>query len=699
MRARPLLRHSFGRALSIRALLVAIAVALMLPTLGFAAFLLWRVAENEEASVTGEAQAAAQRVIASVDQDLTGMLAALQALATSPSLQTGELAAFHAQANQALPAAGTEIVLWDLDGQQLLNTRVAFGTPLPGAVGREDHARTLETRRPYVSDVLSSPAGHGPFVTVNVPVMRGSDVLYVLGMTVASEHWLGILRKQVAAIDASAGLIDRKGVFIARLRNHEQFVGRAAGSDLRNLVGDRGATTRRNAEGQKVLFAYDQSGLPRWLVGVGVPTAVLRAPLRRSVIILIAVGGALLALSIVLALAFGARIARPIRALSASAARLGRGERVQPLSTGLKEVNEVGLSLSAVSIGLRERSAALRLSEERYRLATEAFQGAVFDFDVARNRSERTPRHQEILGEVPGAIPTTKEGWHDRIHPEDRPVFQRARRSMFEDGAQQYEAEYRVRHRNGSWVWVWHRALAMRDEKGAVRRVVGAILDITARRHAEEHLKLLVNELNHRVKNTLATVQSIAIQTLRGARTVEEARGAFEARLIALSNAHNILTRENWEGADLHSIVAEALDPFRSRWADRFAVEGPEVWVNPANAVSIAMGLHELATNAVKYGSLSNDSGRVRVAWVVEMEAGRPRVRLAWGETGGPPVVPPLRRGFGSRLIERSLAADLGGEARLEYRAEGVVCTLTWALEVDGMIASPYPEQALAVGT
>jgi two-component sensor histidine kinase len=698
MRARPLLRDSFGRALSIRALLVALALALMLPTLGFAGFLLWRVAENEEAWVTEAAQATAQRVVASVDLELTGFMASLRALATSPSLDTGDLAAFQAQADQARAVAAGEIVLWDRRGRQLLSGRVVSGQGDDGdAVGRDKRARVLQTRESYVSDVLSGTTER-PFVSVYVPVIRGGEAAYVLGARIRPEHWLQILQQHVTSTVASAGLVDKNGVFIARLRHHEQFVGRPAGTDLRNLPTDRGAVTRRNVEGQKVLFAYDRSGLSHWLVGVGVPTDVLRAPLRRSVMILIAVGSALLALSVVLALAFGARIARPIRALSASAARLGRGERVQPLSTGLREVNEVGLSLSAVSIGLRERSAALRVSEERYRFATEAFQGSVFDFDVVRNHSERTPRHYEILGEVPGAIPTTKEGWHERIHPEDRAVFQRARRSMYEGGAPQYEAEYRVRHRSGSWVWVWHRALAMRDDTGAVRRVVGAILDITARRHAEEHLKLLVNELNHRVKNTLATVQSIAIQTLRGARTVDEARGAFEARLIALSNAHNILTRENWEGADLRSIVAEALDPFRSRWADRFVVEGPEVWVSPANAVSIAMGLHELSTNAVKYGALSNETGIVKVAWIVEMEAGCPRVRLTWTEAGGPPVAPPLRRGFGSRLIERSLAADLGGEARLEYRPTGVVCTLTWALDVDGAVAMPRSERAFAVG-
>ena len=696
MRPRPRLRNPLRSALSIRALLVALALALMLPTLSFAALLLWRVAENEESRVTENAQRTAETVMAAVDRELTAVLAALQALATSPSLQTGDLAAFHGQADRAKPVPSGQIAVWTRAGQQLLNTGVPLGEQLAPAADREVQAMTFATRQPQVSDLMSGPAPDEAAITVNVPVMRGSQALYLLTMSIPPAHWLQILRQNVADADGSAGVIDGKGVFIARLRNHDQFVGKPAGTDLSALSGDQGSITRRNVEGQKVLLAYRRSSIARWLVGVGVPTSTLQAPLRRSVMILVAVGGLLLALSIMLTLAFGARIARPIRALSASAARLGRGDRVLPLSTGLKEVNEVALSLSAASIGLRERSAALRVSEERYRLATEAFQGAVFDYDVALNHSDRTPRHYEIVGEGPGVIPTTKEGWHDRIHPEDLPVFKRARRSMFERGASQYEAEYRVRHRNGSWVWVWHRALAMRDDAGAVRRVVGAILDITARRHAEDHLKLLVNELNHRVKNTLATVQSIAVQTLRGAKTVEDARSAFEARLIALSNAHNILTRENWEGAALRSIVTEALDPFRSRWADRFVVEGPEVWVSPSNAVSIAMGLHELATNAVKYGSLTSETGLVSVAWIVAMDAGCPRVRLTWIESGGPPVVPPLRRGFGSRLIERSLAADLGGEAHLDYRPAGLVCTLSWTVEIDRPEAEPYRRRAVA---
>jgi PAS domain-containing protein len=415
----------------------------MVPTLSFAGFLLARVAENEEAQVTEGARRTAQQMVVAVDRELTGMVATLQALSTSPSLPAGDLPAFHIQASQARRIAGTEIALSDTGGRQLLDTRSPFGVPLPGAVEREAQARAVETLQPAISGFTREAEDGRSTVTVNVPVMQGGGIAHVLTMSVPTDHWRDLLR-QTANSELSGGLVDRRGLFITRLRNHEQFVGRPAGEDLLALEQDQGAVVRRNVEGEKRSSSPISGPASRggsWEPGC--PPSPSARPLRRSVVLLLGVGCVLLALSLGLAAAFGSRIARPIRALSVSASRLGRGERVQPLSTGLKEVNDVALGLSAASIGLRERSAALRLSEERYRLATEAFQGAVFDFDVASNHSERTPRHYEMLGEAQGVIPTTKEGWHERIHPEDRPLFERARNSMYEEGASQYDAEYR----------------------------------------------------------------------------------------------------------------------------------------------------------------------------------------------------------------------------------------------------------------
>jgi two-component sensor histidine kinase len=171
-------------------------------------------------------------------------------------------------------------------------------------------------------------------------------------------------------------------------------------------------------------------------------------------------------------------------------------------------------------------------------------------------------------------------------------------------------------------------------------------------------------------------VQSIAAQSLKANETTLEARESFEARLFALAKAHDVLTRENWEGASLHDLVEEALAAHRDKSAARFEIDGPDVRLSPSIALAIAMALHELATNATKYGALSNETGGVRLHWSVTVANGGPALHLSWTEVGGPPVTSPTRKGFGSRLIERGLAADLDGEVRLEFRPAGLVCTI-----------------------
>lgn len=205
--------------------------------------------------------------------------------------------------------------------------------------------------------------------------------------------------------------------------------------------------------------------------------------------------------------------------------------------------------------------------------------------------------------------------------------------------------------------------------------------DRTSEVKAEERRALLINELNHRVKNTLATVQSFAAQTLRSAKTIPEAREAFEARLLALAKAHNILTDELWEGADLRDVVAEATAAYRDGAAPpRFHIEGPNVRLQPKAVLALSMALHELATNAVKYGALSNGTGGVEISWDVDRNNPQ-RFHFRWTEKDGRPVPAPRRRGFGSRLVEQGLPQDLAGAARLCFAREGLVYTIEAPLE------------------
>jgi two-component sensor histidine kinase len=239
-----------------------------------------------------------------------------------------------------------------------------------------------------------------------------------------------------------------------------------------------------------------------------------------------------------------------------------------------------------------------------------------------------------------------------------------------------YALEKRYIHKQGHIVWVEVAASRVEDPSGQQLYGVRVVRDITERKRAEEHQQLLINELNHRVKNTLATVQSIASQTLRTSPTPEAARAAIESRLLALSRAHNVLTEKNWERVFLRDLISEAVIPYRLQEQSRIQWRGPDVQITPGMALALSMALHELATNAAKYGALSREAGEVRIMWLLDHTLNPPHLLLRWEEKGGPIVEPPTRKGFGSRLIERSLAQDLNGEVKMEYLPTGLVCTV-----------------------
>ncbi|WP_134500465.1 PAS domain-containing sensor histidine kinase [Microvirga pakistanensis] len=216
--------------------------------------------------------------------------------------------------------------------------------------------------------------------------------------------------------------------------------------------------------------------------------------------------------------------------------------------------------------------------------------------------------------------------------------------------------------------------------------------DVTERTRAEEHLRLLINELNHRVKNTLATVQSLAAQSLRDVQLSDEgtalaAKGAFEERIFALARAHDVLTRENWESVSLLDILRQAIAPYRGRVVgnDPFIISGTDIRLPPQTALSLSMAFHELSTNAVKHGALSRPGGCVRITWAERPSGDKPSLAIRWEELGGPPVSPPLckGKGFGTRLLERGLARELDGKVLLCYEPTGVVCSIDFPLRTN----------------
>ena len=207
---------------------------------------------------------------------------------------------------------------------------------------------------------------------------------------------------------------------------------------------------------------------------------------------------------------------------------------------------------------------------------------------------------------------------------------------------------------------------------------------LVARQRAEAHARMLTEEMKHRIKNSLGLVGAMASQTFRQSRPVQESLEAFSARLKSMALAQDVLTQGEGDGVSLHQLISRALEPYQQHDApDRIAISGPEILIGGRRSTSLTMALHELATNALKYGALSVGAGRVTVYWHVEEVSGIGRLHIEWRERGGPPVQPPKQRGFGSRLVERGLATELGGKAQIAFEPEGVVCEITASLEND----------------
>ena len=347
-----------------------------------------------------------------------------------------------------------------------------------------------------------------------------------------------------------------------------------------------------------------------------------------------------------------------------------RSDRIIELRAAPLGGGSIGVALSDITERVRAEQAIMEY-RERLELAVGAHQIGIFDWDVPNARVIWSPELETIFGLEPGTFEGTPETFQSRVLPED---FARATAQTEADmarGLDLIKYDFRIRRADRAIRWIEGAARIMFDANRTPVRIVGTNVDVTDRKDAELHQQLLINELNHRVKNTLAIVQAIAWQSFRSGGMTRGARESFEGRIAALAAAHDVLNRQNWVGGSISQIVAVAVAP-HDPGDGRVCISGPQVQLEPKMAVALALAMHELATNAVKYGALSGLDGRVEIRWTVEGGA----LSLVWRETGGPAPPSEIRLGFGGRLLKQGLAEELDGTVQLDFRPEGLVCTV-----------------------
>lgn len=286
----------------------------------------------------------------------------------------------------------------------------------------------------------------------------------------------------------------------------------------------------------------------------------------------------------------------------------------------------------------------------------------------------------KVIGLTPGDLPSSDQfrPWlMDRVHPDDRPTLTSEFEAFVDGRSRSYSVDLRIRHRAGHWIWVNGAVHGVDfDGGGRIRRYIGFMQDITHRKQEEERRDLVIKELQHRSRNMIALVQSLAAFTLKHAKNSIEALSAFTERLQALASVQNLLPSGLDENIELGKIAAEIAGQSGD---GRIRFTGPPVLLSPSISTTLAMALFELYTNAVKYGALSSSTGHVTFSWQVVNEA-KPRLEIEWREKGGPAVQPPGRRGFGSRMIEKALSLELNGFAEIQFHPDGVICNIALPL-------------------
>ncbi|MCJ2124509.1 sensor histidine kinase [Methylobacterium sp. J-077] len=322
--------------------------------------------------------------------------------------------------------------------------------------------------------------------------------------------------------------------------------------------------------------------------------------------------------------------------------------------------------------------------DQRLRVATTIAKLGIFEWHMLEDQAIWENEHMyEIFGHAPedGTVGKS-EFLNDILHPDDRSAVRHAiSKALREDGILQIGGRIR-RKSDGAWRTIDMAGRFERDAPGRLpRRLIGVVADVTDRRIAEERQSLLIRELHHRVKNTLATVQAIVGSTARTASSIEDFYEAFVGRIKSLAHTHAVLTEATWQTASLANLLLSELKPYAEVMPDgeaegRISLDGPAIDLPSEIAVPIGMAIHELTTNAAKYGALSNRTGRVAVTWTLESGGPAGILRFHWRETGGPPVRPPSRQGFGSRLLQRVLITQVQAEVETDYDPEGFSLTM-----------------------
>ena len=781
---------SLGRPVALK--LGILVLSVLLPAILLTSILLWRVSQLDGIRANQQALQLARSVAVDLDREIDGSIETLLALATSPALKRDDLAMFHAQARETLSFRRLNALLKTPDGQQLMNTRLPFGSSLPRQVLADYDRDVLISRKPAISVLLMGSITRTWVVGLSVPVVIDDQVRYILTMSIDPEHIQKIIAQAPRDPEWVIAISDSTGRLIARSDEHASYVGRIDHPDVKTWSAPpEGIHRTPSLDGSGVLRGYRWSTTSGWLTAAFVPTTVIDAPLRRVWEAFAILAIALMTAVVPLTLQLGRQIAAPIEAAASDARRLGQGQLIDAKSSYLLEANELSNALATASAELRDRTRALTANERRFRSVFEQSAVGFEQVDLDGRMLGVNERLCKLLGYTREECQT--KTFKTLTHPEDFTAEESLISQLLKRERDHYTLEKRMISKSGEPVWVRVTSALVRDDEGHALHRASVVEDVTERRRVraeaarlaaivqasrdamistslegtietwnpgaaalfgytrdeaagqslemlvpesrkhelreklsavsrgknikldtvrlhkdgtaidvsstaapitahgviesvsvimedirerkarEAQVVLLNRELAHRVKNTLAVIQSIANQTMRSTPAPEAFRMAFQGRLQSLAGANDLLMLTGWRGTELGEFIDRQLAPLMPRTSRQLIKNGPEVLLPADLSIPLGLALNELGTNAIKYGAWSTHAGAVHLTWTVRAQSGETHLVMTWKEAGGPAVTPPVRRGFGTTIIERGIP---NAEIARTFAPSGMICTI-----------------------
>jgi PAS domain S-box-containing protein len=655
--------------------IAAIVLTLALPLNLVILAVVWDLASASSEAQRTSLLYTSRSIARAADAELGKYMALAQALSRSPALLDSDIGAFGVEARRAFASIEDAVVLVaDAEGRELMNTASQPGQPLPlrhpAAIAAQK--RALETGAIGLTDVIFGPVVDDWIVNIEVPIFKNGQPFRALAVLMKAKAYLRLLNDQQIPQNWLAGIADRQGRFIAHVPAHSLHAGRLASESWRKVMAGDGVFQTVSLEGDPIMLANAHTA-KGWSVGVAVKKAQIQAATWNTIRWAALLGGGISALSLLFALVISRRITGPIAELQRKAPLLLSDPRA-PTPKGLPELEDLSEALRQSALDRNRSERALRESEERFRGIFEHAATGIAITDLKGRFLLCNPAYLSMVGCAARDIGSLR--FQDLVDEKDAEANTAQLGRLFAREIPSFEIVSRFVTRSGKGIWVHKHLSLLKDAAGEPASIVVLVTDITERKRYEEHIELLLHEVNHRSKNLLALVQAVARQT--SASSPNDFVARFGERIQAMAAAQDLLVKNEWRGVDLDGLVRSQLAHFVDLIGTRIEIGGPALLLSASAAQALGMALHELATNAGKYGSLSNADGHVSIEWSIEaVETGRDNFVIGWTETGGPAVQTPQRSGFGTTVICGVTASSLDGKADFDLPPEG----LKWRLE------------------